>query len=440
MHALTLAFLLTAAPAAVAPVSTAPASTAPAPAHRGPISWVSDDYPAALAAARQADKPLVIDLWAPWCHSCRSMQHTVLAGEGMVTAAPRFVWLAMNTDTPAATVTTSKYPQSAWPTFLVVDPFTETVQARHVGTASPAQFRAFLDEGERAFVDARGKAGALGPKDPRRHMRAGDQAAMKGDHAAAATAYAEALKVAPAKWPGRAAARVSLAAELSAADRAGECVDLGLKTKVAAAEGPSAADFVAITTGCADKLPDADPRKTKLRKAGAAALAAITGDAKAPLSPDDRADALGMLRGLQDTLGDKDAARKTAETARALLDAAVEKADSPAHAATFNMARVDVYTYLGQGEALVAPLQANVDALPTEYDPPYRLAQLLMKLGRPDDARKAAEAALARVQGPRTARALKLLIDVHTARKDAAAVAEIQAKLTAFEQANPPKK
>ena len=313
MHALTLAFLLTAAPAAVAP---APASTAPAPAaapaHRGPISWVADDYPAALAAARQADKPLVIDLWAPWCHSCRSMQHTVLAGEGMVTAAPRFVWLAMNTDTPAATVTTSKYPQSAWPTFLVVDPFTETVQARHVGTASPAQFRAFLDEGERAFVDARGKAGALGPKDPRRHMRAGDQAAMAGDHAGAAKAYAEALKVAPAKWPGRAAARVSLAGELAAWDQAGECVDLGLKTKVAAAEGPSAADFIAITTGCAEKLPDADPRKAKLRTAGVAALTAITADAKAPLSPDDRADALSMLRELHDTLGDQAAARKAA--------------------------------------------------------------------------------------------------------------------------------
>ena len=428
MNALTLVFLL----AAPVPV-----------AHPGPVSWIEDDYPGALAAARAADRPLVLDLWAPWCHSCRAMQHPVLRSEGMVTAAPRFTWLSMNTDTPAAVETTAKYPQSAWPTFLVVDPFTESVQARHVGTASPAQFRAFLTEGERAFVDARGKAGALSADDPRRHMRLGDQAAMKGDHTSAAAAYTEALRVAPARWAGRMGAQVSLAAELAAADRSGECVDLGLKTAVAASDGPSAADFVSLTADCAEKLPAADPRRTKIRRAAIKSLTRIVKDSKAPLSPDDRVDAMRMLREMhasQGTPADKRAALEVARAARVVLDRAVAEAVSPAHAATFNMSLVEVYTFLGEGEALIPSLQANVDALPLEYDPPYRLAQLHLKLKRLDDARKAAEAAVARVQGPRTARALALLLEVHKARGDAAAMAETQARLTAFQQGQPPRK
>jgi len=401
----------------------------------GPIPWTADNYPAAVEAARQADRPLVIDLWAPWCHSCRSMQHTVLVGADMAAVAPRFVWLSMNTDTPAAAETTRKYPQSAWPTFLVVDPFTETVQARHVGTASPAQFRHFLDDGERAFVDARGKAGALTARDPRWHMRAGHQAALKKDHKVAAAAYAKALEVAPRAWRGRAAARSALAFELAADAAHSACADLGLRAVVVAAEGPSAVDFVLTTADCAEALPDADPRKRRLRERAAAALARIGRDPAAALSPDDRVDALWSLVGLYDTLGQPDAARKTALETRALLDRAAAEAGSAAHAATFNMRRVDVYTYLGEGEALVPVLRANVDALPGEYDPPARLARLLLKLKRADEALAPAQAALSRVQGPRTANLLKLLIEVQTARGDAPGLAEAQARLAAFEQA-----
>jgi thiol-disulfide isomerase/thioredoxin len=430
----TLVFLLTAALTA-APVFAATATPTASTPHAGPLPWLADDYPAALAAARAADVPLVIDLWAPWCHSCRSMQHTVLAADGLRAVAPRFVWLSMNTDTPAAAATTTRFPQSAWPTFLVVDPFTETVQARHVGTASPEIFAAFLTEGERAFVEVRGRAGALGPKDPRRHMRTGDHAALAGDPAAAATAYAAALKVGGARWPGRAAARVSLAGALAAAKRFDACVELGLETSVAPADGPSAADFVSLTLDCADQRPATDPRaerqKLALRRAAIETLTRITDDAKAPLSPDDRADALRMLREVHTALGETEAARGVAERARTLLDAAFEGAGSPAYAATFNMALVDVYTFLGRGEALVPRLTANVAALPGEYDPPYRLAQLHLALKQPDAARAPAEQALARVQGPRTVRVLELLRKVHLARGDAAAVSAIDARLAA---------
>src|SRR5262245_50571866 len=43
----------------------------------GMMSWIEDDYPAALACAKAKNLPLVLDLWAPWCHTCLSMQTTV---------------------------------------------------------------------------------------------------------------------------------------------------------------------------------------------------------------------------------------------------------------------------------------------------------------------------------------------------------------------------
>jgi hypothetical protein len=39
----------------------APAGSAPAE-----LPWVSDDYPTALAAARERDLPLFVESWAPW--------------------------------------------------------------------------------------------------------------------------------------------------------------------------------------------------------------------------------------------------------------------------------------------------------------------------------------------------------------------------------------
>src|SRR5262245_25729583 len=40
----------------------------------GPIAWRADDTAAAMAEAQAAGKPLFVDAWAPWCHTCLSMQ------------------------------------------------------------------------------------------------------------------------------------------------------------------------------------------------------------------------------------------------------------------------------------------------------------------------------------------------------------------------------
>ena len=48
------------------PLAAALALATAAPAVAGGLPFVSDDYPRALAAARQRGVPLVVDVWAPW--------------------------------------------------------------------------------------------------------------------------------------------------------------------------------------------------------------------------------------------------------------------------------------------------------------------------------------------------------------------------------------
>ena len=91
---------------------------------------------------------------------------------------------------------------------------------------------------------------------------------------------------------------------------------------------------------------------------------------------------------------------------------------------TYNWPRSDVYAYLGVPLELVPALEKSAADLPDEYDPPYRLAWILLKANSNYDsptAEKAAqwaEKAIAKAYGPRKAKALGLLADCYLAMHD----------------------
>jgi thiol-disulfide isomerase/thioredoxin len=400
-----------------------PAAAACAGAERkGSLGWFHDDYGTALACARARNVPLVIDMWAPWCHTCLSMQSYVLTDKAFAPYDGKFVFLALDTDRDANAAPVAKFPPAAWPTFFVVASTDESIQGRYVGSASIEQFTRFLDP----HVGA--TQGDLAPIYAT--IRDGDRAAARKDWAAAEAAYEKALE--SPNTVERPDLLVNLMQVLSRQEKWAECAELASAKMFATGKAASASDFTAYALGCADGIAKADARQaTEVRTNVVKRLTELTADPTAPLSVDDRSDALVYLREAHDALGEKDQARAAAARQRALLDEAAAKAPDPWVASTYNWPRSEVYTYLGVGLELVPALEKSVADLPEEYDPPHRLAWVYWKAGKLDQAREWATKAAALVYGPRKTRTLAMLADIEKARGDAAAERAARAEIVA---------
>jgi tetratricopeptide (TPR) repeat protein len=407
---------------AVAP----PNAPAPAPArakaeHAGPIQWIADDWAATLQRARAEKKPIVIDAWTKWCHTCMSMQAFVLSDASMKAVADRFVWAALDYEALDNAAVVEKFPVDAFPTFLVIDAETETVAARWLGSASQAQFRHFLADGERAVQLAHGQA--LPDSDPLAWLVKGDRAAAAKRPDEAAAHYAKALSLAPADWPRRPDVLVSQISALADVD-AGRCVELGIAAMDQTGSAASASDFAANAAMCSDKLPAGDPRQAKVREAAERRLTALVADEDAPLSADDRGDAWGWLAALKKERGDEAGARATYEARVKLLADAAAKAPDPASAMTFDWARADSYLALDRGQEAIDLLLARELALPQNYNPPAWLARVYFRQGRLPEARAAIDRALQRGDGPRKGSMFKLKADIAEKQGDTAALKE----------------
>ena len=337
------------------------------------------------------------------------MKHTVLESPGLAGHAKRFVWVALDTDKEANAEALKKYPVSAWPTFFVIGPNGQ-VAAQFLGSASVKQFREFLDQGEAAArTDA--PADSLIGK-----LRAADQASSAQNYKKAAANYRAALKAAPPHWSRRPDVLVSYISTLfKAGDQTG-CAKLGEQAleSTLAAKSASTADFASYANQCANNAFKAK-RLEKFRNTSIQAIKTLLTDPMAALSADDRSDGWRIIREIELARGHQDAAKEAAKKQQAILDQAAAAADNPFFAMTYNWPRAEVYVYLGEADKLVDPLKASTAALPKEYDPPYRLAWVLLKLKRYDEARKAAQASAALVYGPRKARVLSVLADIEKA-------------------------
>ena len=376
----------------------------------GPLAWIADDLPAALACAQQRKVPVVVDLWAPWCHTCLSMQSTVLMDPSFGADRARFVFVALDTDREANAPALTKLSISAWPTFYVLD-HDQAVLARFIGSSSVAQFHGFLDAGARAA------AGGIAGADAR--LLGGERALTAKDYDTAEEELAAALAIAPEAWPRRPDVLGSLImTKLKRGDFPG-CLELAEASLDKTGNAAVASDFLATAMTCAEKRSKDDTERVKaLRERAVVRWQQLLDDATAPLSVDDRSDAMLSEREVLETLGRTDEAKTLAERQRALLDDAAAKAASPLAAMTYNYQRAEAYAYLGRPLELVPALEKSARDLPTEYDPRARLGTLFLKAGKLDAAAKWTDEAIALAYGPRKARFLSNRAEIAKAAGD----------------------
>jgi tetratricopeptide (TPR) repeat protein len=361
-------------------------------AAHGSLQFIEDDHSRALAAAREQHKPLFVDLWATWCHSCLSMQRFVLSDPGMKPVADAVVWSSVETEREPNKPVVEKYPVDAWPTFLIVDPDTEGVLGRFLGSGTVQDMRAFVQDGVRAYRE-KGK-----PADPAwAAQREGDAARARGDLKATAEAYARAVQLSKPGDPQR-PERLNL--YMSALLRVHDdrtCVQTGLKEARNTPESALGTDFQTYAFSCVQNLPKGDPDAVRMHELAIARIREILAKPDAPLAADDRSDALATLAEMLDVKGRHPEAVEAMQERAKILEKAAAAAPDATLASTFDAHRTDTYLYLKQPAKAEKLLAQREKEMPSDYNPPARLARVLFEEKKLPEAEAAVDRALAKM-------------------------------------------
>lgn len=367
-----------AAPAPMADVPAAP----PASTSR----WLEDAPDAAFAEARRSNKLVLADLWAPWCHTCLSMQAEVLRPEKVPELAA-VVLLSIDTERAGNEAFLARYPVGVWPTFYLLDGKTGEVRGRWLGAATPAELSSWLK-------DSQG-----GGSQPDQLLREADALVAQRDLTGAEERYRAALAAAPASWPRRAAVSVSLLSVLSKQKKDAACLELARQVLPTLPASVSAVDFAATGLGCAERTGPGEAT-SELRALAERSLSRDCNTAAPGAAVDDQADACGNLRRVREALGDEVGARSAAEQALQVI-AKGSAGAAPDKQAIYDWERTASLLFLGRPAEAEAQLLEREKQLPESYNPPHYLARLYRDTKRWAEGLAAIERALTKAYGPR---------------------------------------
>jgi tetratricopeptide (TPR) repeat protein/thiol-disulfide isomerase/thioredoxin len=380
-------------------------------AARPTLDFVEDDYPKALATARSLGKPLFVDAWAPWCHTCLSMRAYVFPDEAMRPLATDFVWLALDTEKPESAAFLEKYKMQVWPTLWVIDPKTEAPVLKWLGSATAKELVGILQDTKAGVTngDSQGEAGAA--------LVRGHQASAAGKREDAVREYKAALAAAPPHWNKRAAAVEALVSRLDELRLDAECTETALAEMAKIPPGTSLANVGLLGLGCARRSPEGTPQR-KSAPLLARAVEQIALDEGVPILADDRSglfeETVDARREDHDTAGAKALAARWAD----FLERQARAAANPSARAVFDAHRMLAYLALGDPARAVPMLTESEKDFPKDYNPPARLAKVYLELGRFDDGVRTIERAMLLAYGPRKMRFFLLKADLLVAKGD----------------------
>lgn len=395
------------ASSAAAGGSTTATSTSPPPA-TGPsqsVEFVEDDLDNVLARAKAEKKAVFVDAWAPWCHTCLSMKNYVLVDPALKPFEDRVIFASVDTDKPSSGAFLDRYKMSFWPTFFVLDPNNGDVVAYFPGAASAREMKTFIEDALHV-LDASAK-----PGDPLHLLAKASKARADGEPKKALALYDEILTKTDAKWSRRSEA---LAGKLNALASSGDpdgCARFGTAhiDEITGAAAP--ADFASVMLTCAGRLAKSVTQEAAKKKA-MQRIEALVAAPPAESTADDRADVLSMLASAKSEAGDVEGARAAHEKRLVIMEKAAKEAKTPEIAATYDYGRAISYLALGRAEEAMRMLEAREKEMPKSYDPPARLTNVLLRMGKLDAALAANGRAVALSYGPRRLGYLRVRADI----------------------------
>jgi thiol-disulfide isomerase/thioredoxin len=413
---------------------TATPSGSATPAGTGtlaPPAFIDDDYPRALAQARAENKPLFVDAWAPWCHTCLSMRAYVFSDDAIRPLARDFVWLALDTEKPESAAFLGRYAMQVWPTLWVIDAKTETPTLKWLGSATASELAGLLADAKSGIASGgtEGEAGAA--------LLRGHQASAAGKREEAVREYQAALAAAPPRWVKRAQVVEALVARLEELDLRAECADTALREMTKLPGGTSLANVGLGGLDCARHSLEGSPAK-KSAPILLRAVEAIATDETVPILADDRS---GLFEAAVDARmedGDEASAHALAAHWADYLERQASAAQNPAARAVFDAHRMLAYLALGDATRALPMLAQSERDFPRDYNPPARIAKIDLELKRYDDGLAAVRRALALGYGPRKMRLYLLEADLLTAKGDAAGATAVLREAAAHAAALPP--
>lgn len=385
-------------------------AAAPAPESTSAVPFVPDDYAKALAEARARKLPLFVECWAPWCHTCRSMQAFVFSDKSLAARAGQFVWLSIDTEKKSNAPFLTKYPVEVWPTLFVVDPAKEKAVVRWVGGATVPQLEKLLDDGRRAMLGKEKGVDAT--------LAQADRLYGEKKNAEAAVAYRKALAAAPPHWGPWARATESLIFTLhKSGDQAG-CAAAARDAFPRLADTPSAANVASSGLDCALSLDRGDLSRADL-------VAALVGDSRnvvarprPDLAADDVSSLYGSLANERGDAGDAEGERRVLTDWSAFLDAQAAAATTPAARMVFDSHRLGVYIALGEPQRAIPMLKMSEKDSPEDYNPPARLALAYEAMKDYEMALASSDKALSKAYGPRLVGILVVRARIHQEKGD----------------------
>ncbi|NTX00141.1 co-chaperone YbbN [Myxococcus sp. CA040A] len=351
-------------------------------------AFIENDWERALREAREKQRPLFVETWAPWCQSCRSMRSTVLTSPALEELEGRFVWLAIDTDAPANEAFLQRYPVDTWPTVLILEPEQGAVLVRSLGGVSVPQLLGLLAQGEQAFQ--RGRAGG-------EELARADGLALTGHHAEAAAAYQQAVVHWTPEDSRRASAVVSWLKSLLAMGDTVSCMRVAAQELGRLPRVDDRTRVLYVGMGCAldAKTDEARALREQLAQEAARAREAPEGT----LTPALRSSLYEVGCEVHEASGDEASMRELAETWWRFLEEQATRARSAEERAALDSHRVMAVALLARPEAALSRLERSERELPEDYNPPARLATLHLMAGQHERALAASERALSLAKG-----------------------------------------